>query len=72
MGDTNIPSSKSNSDYTLKHDELSHLPVVAHAHQATVSQVYDPKPKPANPGPLGLLSFALTMFCVGLYQCGVG
>jgi succinate-acetate transporter protein len=42
-------------------------------HQATVSQVYDPSfYKIANPGPLGLISFALTTLVLGLYQCGAG
>lgn len=41
-------------------------------HQATVSQVYAPMSRPGNPGPLGLISFALTTFCLGFYQCGVG
>ncbi|KAL2210922.1 hypothetical protein CC79DRAFT_1319747 [Sarocladium strictum] len=41
-------------------------------HQSTVSQVYAPVSKPGNPGPLGLISFALTTFCLGFYQCGVG
>lgn len=41
--------------------------------QATISQVYDPSFfKIANPGPLGLISFALTTFVLGLYQCGTG
>jgi hypothetical protein len=41
--------------------------------QAQVSQVYDPEFfKIANPGPLGLISFALTTFVLGLYQCGAG
>ncbi|KHN97156.1 Gpr1 family protein [Metarhizium album ARSEF 1941] len=41
--------------------------------QSTVSQVYDPQFfKIANPGPLGLISFALTTFVLGLYQCGAG
>lgn len=41
--------------------------------QSTVSQVYDPTFfKIANPGPLGLISFALTTFVLGFYQCGVG
>lgn len=45
----------------------------AKPHQATVSQVYDPQFfKVANPGPLGLISFALTTFVLGLYQCGAG
>jgi len=29
-------------------------------------------PGRANPGPLGLISFALTTFVLGLYQCGAG
>lgn len=42
-------------------------------HQSTVSQVYQPGFfKIGNPGPLGLISFALTTFALGLYQCGVG
>ncbi|KND89319.1 hypothetical protein TOPH_06048 [Tolypocladium ophioglossoides CBS 100239] len=40
-------------------------------HQSMVSQVYDPQFfKVANPGPLGLISFASTTFVLGLYQCG--
>ncbi|KAK0384476.1 hypothetical protein NLU13_8562 [Sarocladium strictum] len=49
-----------------------HGGVLPKPHQATVSQVYAPVSKPANPGPLGLISFALTTFCLGFYQCGVG
>lgn len=42
-------------------------------HQPTVSQVAQPVfTKLANPGPLGLLSFAITTFVVGLYECGAG
>lgn len=42
-------------------------------HQAFVSQVSSPEfQKLANPGPLGLLGFAVTTFVLGLYQCGVG
>jgi len=42
-------------------------------HQATISQVYNPDFfKIGNPGPLGLISFALTTFVLGLYQCGAG
>jgi succinate-acetate transporter protein len=41
--------------------------------QGMISQVMDPTfRKPANPGPLGLISFALTTFVLGLYQCGAG
>ncbi len=40
---------------------------------AMVSQVLQPQyMKLANPGPLGLLSFALTTFVLGLYECGAG
>ncbi|KEY65415.1 hypothetical protein S7711_04313 [Stachybotrys chartarum IBT 7711] len=43
------------------------------AHQSTVSQVYNPQFfKFANPGPLGLISFALTTLVLGLFQCGAG
>lgn len=39
----------------------------------TVSQVpLPPFTKLGNPGPLGLLSFALTTFALGLYECGAG
>ncbi|KAJ5215174.1 uncharacterized protein N7469_011665 [Penicillium citrinum] len=42
-------------------------------HQPTVSQVAHPEfMKLGNPGPLGLLSFAITTFIVGLYECGAG
>jgi len=42
-------------------------------HQSQVSQVNDPQFfKVANPGPLGLISFAMTTFVLGLYQCGAG
>lgn len=45
----------------------------AKPHQTMVSQVYEPQfYKIANPGPLGLISFALTTFVLGLYQCGAG
>lgn len=38
----------------------------------TVSQVALPHHNLANPGPLGLLSFAITTFILGLYECGAG
>jgi hypothetical protein len=42
-------------------------------HQAFVSQVpFPPYTRLANPGPLGLLGFAVTTFVLGLYQCGAG
>ncbi|KAI5467101.1 GPR1/FUN34/yaaH family-domain-containing protein [Mariannaea sp. PMI_226] len=42
-------------------------------HQSMVSQVMNPPfYQVANPGPLGLLSFAMTTFVLGLYQCGAG
>lgn len=45
----------------------------AKPHQSMVSQVYNPSfYKIGNPGPLGLISFALTTFVLGLYQCGAG
>jgi hypothetical protein len=49
------------------------VPGLSPKRRATVSQVYDPSFfKIANPGPLGLFSFALTTFVLGFYQCGVG
>lgn len=42
-------------------------------HTGMVSQVLAPQfGKLANPGPLGLIGFALTTFVLGLYQCGAG
>jgi succinate-acetate transporter protein len=39
----------------------------------TVSHVHEPPyMKLANPGPLGLLGFAITTFVLGLYECGAG
>lgn len=38
----------------------------------TVSQVAVPQYHLANPGPLGLLGFAITTFVLGLYECGAG
>jgi hypothetical protein len=42
-------------------------------HTGLVSQVPTPPfVKLGNPGPLGLIGFALTTFVLGLYQCGAG
>lgn len=44
-----------------------------HHRNYTVSQVLAPPyMKLGNPGPLGLLGFAVTTFVLGLYECGVG
>jgi hypothetical protein len=44
-----------------------------HPRLVTVSQVPTPPfMKLANPGPLGLLGFAITTFILGLYECGAG
>lgn len=50
------------------------LPPGVHPHNVpTVSQVLHPEfQKLANPGPLGLLAFAITTFVVGLFECGAG
>jgi succinate-acetate transporter protein len=49
------------------------FPPASFKHQSTVSQVYNPNFfRFANPGPLGLISFAVTTLCLGLYQCGIG
>lgn len=40
-------------------------------HQSMVSQVYNPRiGKIGNPGPLGLIAFALTTFVLGIFQAG--
>lgn len=60
------------SDYTNGQHFGDTTPTVP-KHQGTISQVIQPDFfKVANPGPLGLISFALTTFVLGLYQCGVG
>lgn len=59
-----------NYDPDMENGGPSHIPK---PHQSTVSQVYDPSFfKIANPGPLGLISFALTTMVLGLFQCGIG
>lgn len=61
--------------YEHSHHSGGNVPVskLPPQHQGTISQVYNPDFfKVANPGPLGLISFAITTFCLGLYQCGVG
>uniref|UniRef100_A0A060SY23 ARAD1A17248p n=1 Tax=Blastobotrys adeninivorans TaxID=409370 RepID=A0A060SY23_BLAAD len=71
------------ADNHKEEHENSHTPPPVAPHQAasqvhhqpvTVSQVLGDTPfyKIANPGPLGLISFAITTFCVGLYHCGAG
>lgn len=84
---TMATQAEAHNDYVHGHDhgtnghhaaydmEANHpAPVPGHKpHRSTVSQVYDPSFfKIANPGPLGLISFALTTFVLGFYQCGVG
>lgn len=55
------------------HQYGGNTPTMPRPHQSMVSHVYNPPfYKVANPGPLGLFSFALTTFCLGLYNCGVG
>lgn len=63
----------SNGNLPYDHQaKISNVPVPK-PHQSMVSQVTDPQFfKVANPGPLGLISFALTTFVLGLYQCGAG
>lgn len=57
------------SDPVNGEDLKSHVP----KHTSMVSQVLNPPyTKLANPGPLGLIGFALTTFVLGLYQCGAG
>ncbi|OGM47458.1 GPR1/FUN34/yaaH family protein [Aspergillus bombycis] len=60
------------SAYHDEHGAVASLPQ-REAHIHTVSQVpLPPYQKLANPGPLGLLAFALTTFVLGLYECGAG
>ncbi|KAK7423209.1 hypothetical protein QQZ08_009206 [Neonectria magnoliae] len=55
------------------HQNEGRAPAISRHHQSTVSHVLDPPYyRIANPGPLGLISFALTTFVLGLYQCGAG
>ncbi|KAH6983173.1 GPR1/FUN34/yaaH family-domain-containing protein [Ilyonectria sp. MPI-CAGE-AT-0026] len=55
------------------HHNEGGTPVLSRPHQSMVSQVLNPPYyRIANPGPLGLISFALTTFVLGLYQCGAG
>jgi len=54
-------------------DEATVANPAAPHHLTYVSQVPNPPyNKLANPGPLGLIGFALTTFVLGLYQCGAG
>lgn len=76
-GDTAAHQQYTNGDGTNINGQHQHQPgntgVLPKPHQSMVSQVYDPTFfKIANPGPLGLISFALTTFVLGLYQCGAG
>jgi hypothetical protein len=60
-------------DPAVEKRENGTTPVAARRHQQTVSQVEAPVfTKLGNPGPLGLLSFAITTFVVGLLECGAG
>ncbi|KAK5995568.1 Ammonia transport outward protein 2 [Cladobotryum mycophilum] len=55
-------------DYAGSSGDMGNKP-----HQSMVSQVFQPRlGKIGNPGPLGLIGFALTTFVLGLYQCGAG
>lgn len=57
---------------TAQHQQRT-APAPAAPRNYTVSQVpFPPYQKLANPGPLGLISFAVTTFVLGLYQCGAG
>ncbi|OKP10928.1 Ammonia transport outward protein 2 [Penicillium subrubescens] len=60
-------------DPAVEKGENGTTPVAARRHQQTVSQVAAPVfTKLGNPGPLGLLAFAITTFVVGLLECGAG
>lgn len=60
-------------DPAVEKGENGTNPVAVRRNQQTVSQVAAPVfTKLGNPGPLGLLSFAITTFVVGLLECGAG
>jgi len=59
--------------HTNGHHHHGHTGGILPRHQGTVSQVTDPQYfSVGNPGPLGLLGFAVTTFVLGLYQIGAG
>jgi succinate-acetate transporter protein len=67
---TNAEGTSNGQNYVK--DEAAVDPAVRR-HLDFVSQVPNaPFNKLANPGPLGLIGFALTTFVLGLYQCGAG
>ena len=77
---TNVPHRAAEQTYTGSKEHIEPQDVAgkppldpALRQGAMVSQVpLPPYMKLANPGPLGLLSFAITTFVLGLYECGAG
>ncbi|RFU24418.1 hypothetical protein B7463_g11919, partial [Scytalidium lignicola] len=68
--DVNAPQAQDH-EHVNGRDGVSQIPKPQQI--TTVSQVpFPPFGKLANPGPLGLIGFALTTFVLGLYQCGAG
>lgn len=63
------PSEDKEANHNGSHHQPTHIDPNAHL----ISQVMQPEfQKLANPGPLGLYSFAITSFMLGLYNCGAG
>jgi hypothetical protein len=69
----NMSTPEANSSRVINGHDHHVEESAAPKHQSMISQVPNPPfMKLANPGPLGLISFALTTFVLGLYQCGAG
>ncbi len=74
-GEINVSDPVEGKDRRMRADGPEHHghDAAAPRQSAMVSQVLQPQyMKLANPGPLGLLAFAITTFVVGLYECGAG
>lgn len=68
---TAAPATSEADQLNGRHGEK--VPQAEAPRQQTVSQVpIPPYEKLANPGPLGLIGFAITTFVLGLYECGAG
>lgn len=60
-------------DKEANHQNAGHPPAHIDPNAHLISQVMQPEfQKLGNPGPLGLYSFAITSFMLGLYNCGAG
>ena len=73
MSSTSVPLSDKQKGTMPETAEGASALAEHHQRNFTVSQVpAPPYMKLANPGPLGLLGFAVTTFALGLYECGAG